>query len=48
LHYAVAAAEDVEPADLVDPAFLSQLLASSIRISLADGDKKHQELRTGG
>lgn len=46
--YAVAAAEDVEPADLADPAFLSQLLASSIRISLADGEKKRQDLRTGG
>jgi hypothetical protein len=46
--YAVAAAEDVEAADLADPAFLSQLLTSAVKFTLAEGEKKRQDLRTGG
>jgi len=45
--YAVAAAEDVEAADLSDPAFLSQLLASAYKLVLADGEQKRQDLRIG-
>lgn len=45
--YAIAAAEDVEASDLADPAFLSQLLASSIKITIAEGEKKTQDLRVG-
>lgn len=44
--YAIAAVEDVEAADLADPAFLSQLLAASVKITVAEGEKKTQNLRT--
>lgn len=46
--YAIAAAEDVEASDLADPAFLSQLLASSHRVTVAEGERKTQNLRVGG
>ena len=46
--YAVAAAEDVEPADLADPEFLSALLKAAVRVSIADGERRQQDLRTGG
>ena len=45
--YAIAAAEDVEAADLADPAFLSQFLASSVKLTLGEGEKKRQDLRAG-
>jgi hypothetical protein len=44
--YAIAAVEDVEAADLADPALLSQLLAASVKITVAEGEKKTQNLRT--
>ena len=44
--YAIAAVEDVEAADLADPAFLARLLSASVKITLADGEKKTQNLRT--
>jgi hypothetical protein len=44
--YAVAAAEDIEPADLADPAFLSQMLYNAMKFTLAEGEKKRQDLRT--
>lgn len=43
--YAIAAVEDVEASDLADPAFLSQVLAASVKIAIADGEKKTQNLR---
>jgi hypothetical protein len=43
--YAIAAAEGVEPSDLADPGFLSELLAASHRFTLAEGEKKSQDLR---
>ncbi len=46
--YAIAAAEDVEDADLSDTGFLSQLLGSALKLTLAEGEKKQQDLRTGG
>ena len=46
--YVIAAAEDVEPADLSDPAFLEHLLASALPMSLREGEKKRQDLRVGG
>jgi hypothetical protein len=46
--YAIAAAEDVEAAELSDPAFLAQLLASAYKVTLADGEQKKQDLRAGG
>jgi hypothetical protein len=46
--YAIAAAEDVDATDLADPAFLARLLASSYKVTLADGEKKRHDLRAGG
>jgi hypothetical protein len=46
--YGLAAAEDVDAADLADPAFLSRLLASAYRFTLAEGETKKQDLRVGG
>lgn len=45
--YVIAAAEDVEAADLVDSTFLEQLLASAFPLTLRDGEKKRQDLRVG-
>jgi hypothetical protein len=48
--YRLTAVTDVEPGEWYDPAFLSQLLSASVPISLAEGEKKVQDLRlaTGG
>jgi hypothetical protein len=46
--YAIVAAEDVQAADLADPSFLAQLLASAFRVTLADGEQKRQDLRIAG
>jgi len=43
--YAVAAVEHAEDAVPTDPAFLSQLLPSSLAVTLADGERKAQDLR---
>lgn len=40
--YAIAAVEDVEALDLADPVFLSQLLTASVKIAVAEGEKKTQ------
>jgi hypothetical protein len=45
--FAIAAAEDVEAADLADPAFLAELLASAYRLTLAEGEQRRQNLRVG-
>jgi hypothetical protein len=46
--YAVSAVEDVEPADLADPAFLADLLAKGYKLTLGDGEKKTLDMKTGG
>ena len=46
--YYVAAVTDIDPTQLYDPAFLQQLTASSFKITLADGEKKTQDLKLGG
>ena len=46
--YALAAFEDLDAADRGDPGFLSRLLATAFRFTLADGETKQQELRIGG
>jgi hypothetical protein len=46
--YAVSAVEDVEPADLADPAFLGDLLAKGYKLTLGDGEKKTLDMKTGG
>jgi hypothetical protein len=46
--YAIAAAEDVNAADLSDPAFLAQLLASAYTVTLGEGEQRRQDLKIGG
>lgn len=47
-NYAIAAAEDVESADLADPGFLSQLLAAAYRVTLVEGQTIARDLKVGG
>ena len=46
--YYVAAVTELEPGDLADPAFLEQLAAAAFKITLADGEKKQQDVKLGG
>lgn len=46
--YGLAAVTDVEPGEWFDPAFLRELLAASMRITLNDGDRKTQDIRLAG
>jgi hypothetical protein len=46
--YFVAAVTDIDPGQLYDPAFLELLSASSFKITIADGEKKTQDLKLGG
>jgi hypothetical protein len=46
--YYVCAVTDLDPEDLYNPAFLDQLVAGAFRITLADGEKKVQDLRLSG
>jgi protocatechuate 3,4-dioxygenase beta subunit len=43
--YYLAALSDVDPDELRDPAFLEQVAQSAIRISMAFGEKKRQDLK---
>ncbi len=46
--YLVVAALDVEQDEWFDPSFLQRVAPSAIRIAIADGEKKVQDLRIGG
>ena len=46
--YRVAAVVDVSPTEITDPLFLEQLVAASIKITLAEGERKTQDLRISG
>jgi uncharacterized protein (DUF2141 family) len=46
--YALAAVTDVEPGEWYDPAFLEQLVNASLRVTLADGIAKTQDIRLAG
>ena len=46
--YRMAAVVDASPTDITDPLFLEQLVAASVRITLAEGEKKTQDLRISG
>jgi len=46
--YLVAALQDLDPLDLLDPAFFDQLLAASAKLTLGDGEQKTFDLRIGG
>jgi hypothetical protein len=45
--YYLCAISEVDPAQLADPAFLEQLVPAAIRVTLAPGEKKRQDLRVG-
>jgi hypothetical protein len=46
--YFLAAVMDLEPSDWGDPAYMEQIAAGAIRLTIAEGEKKVQDLRTGG
>jgi hypothetical protein len=46
--YLVAVLTEVEPDEWHDPAFLQQLVPSSVRIDISDGERKVQDLKLGG
>jgi uncharacterized protein (DUF2141 family) len=46
--YLLAAMTDIDQDEWQDPAFLERLVPSSIRITIAEGEKKIQDLRIGG
>jgi len=46
--YCLVALTDLDQADLADPTFLEQLAAASIKITLAEGEKKKQDLKLSG
>jgi hypothetical protein len=46
--YHIAAVTAIESDQLADPAFLEQLAAMSLTLTLADGEKKTQDLKLGG
>jgi hypothetical protein len=46
--YYVCAATAVDRNEVYDPAFLEQFVAVSFKITIADGEKKTQDLRLGG
>jgi len=46
--YALAAVDDAEPGEWYDPSFLQRLLPSAIKLTIAEGEKKVQDLKAGG
>lgn len=46
--YYLAAVPDLDPDEAGDPAFLDQVVPAAIKITLADGEKKVQDLKIGG
>jgi hypothetical protein len=46
--YRLTAVTDVEPGEWYDPAFLTQLAAVSLPVTIGDGEKKVQDIRVAG
>ena len=46
--YCLAVLMDLDAADMQDPAFLEQLLPAGIRMTLAEGDRKVQNVKLAG
>jgi hypothetical protein len=46
--YEIAAVDDVEPGEWYDPAFLQRLVSSAVKVTIAEGEKKVQDLKIGG
>jgi hypothetical protein len=46
--YRLTPVVDPEPGSWYDPAFLQQLESSALRVSIAEGEKKVQDIRISG
>jgi len=46
--YLLAAVSELQPDDFADPAFLEMLVPGSVKISLAEGEKKTQDVMLAG
>jgi uncharacterized protein (DUF2141 family) len=46
--YLIAALTDLDPEDLLDPAMLETLAPSAVKVTLADGEQKTQDMKIGG
>jgi hypothetical protein len=46
--YRIAALIDVAPGEINDPAFLEQIVGASVKLSVAEGERKTQDLRIAG
>lgn len=46
--YMLAAIDDVEPGEWFDPSFLQRLLPTAMKIAIADGEQKVQNINLGG
>jgi len=45
--YLLAAIDDVEPGEWFDPAFLQRLLPTAMKLTIAEGEQKVQDIRLG-
>jgi protocatechuate 3,4-dioxygenase beta subunit len=45
--YNLVAVDDVEPGEWFDPAFLQRLVQGALRVTIAEGEKKVQDIRVG-
>ena len=46
--YYLAALTDFEPADIYKPEFLEQVAAAALKVTIAEGEKKIQDLKISG
>jgi hypothetical protein len=46
--YYLGAVTDLEPGDWQDPAFLEQLAAAAIKVTIGEGEKKVQDIKIAG
>ena len=46
--YHLAAIDDVEAGEWFDPAFLQRLLPAAMKLTIAEGEQKLQDIRLGG
>jgi hypothetical protein len=45
--YLMAAVDDAEPGEWYDPSFLQRLAPAAVRVAIAEGEKKVQDIRAG-
>jgi hypothetical protein len=46
--YLLTAVTDIEPGEWYDPSLLEQLVRGAVKVTIADGEKKTQDLRLAG